>query len=72
MDILFIGGSGIISTACVMLAVERGYRVSVLNRGNREVPKGCAQIVGDVNDVPAIQEALAGTSWDAVVDFVSF
>ena len=32
MKVLFIGGTGIISTACVELAVARGLDLTVLNR----------------------------------------
>jgi len=35
MDVLFIGGTGVISTACSTLAVERGIQLTLLNRGNR-------------------------------------
>lgn len=72
MKILFIGGTGIISVASVELAAKRGYEVSVLNRGNKGVPEGCSQIVGDANDLDQMKSVLADTSWDAVVDFVSF
>ena len=32
MKILFIGGTGYISTACTELAVARGFDVTLLNR----------------------------------------
>ena len=35
LKVLFIGGSGIISSACSRLAVERGIDLYVLNRGRR-------------------------------------
>ncbi len=34
-SVLFIGGSGIISAACVREAVEQGFDVTVLNRARR-------------------------------------
>ena len=34
MKVLFIGGTGLISSACVELAVARGMDVVLLNRGN--------------------------------------
>ena len=35
-SVLFIGGSGIISAACVREAVEQGFDVTVLNRGETD------------------------------------
>lgn len=72
MKILFIGGTGIISTACTQLAIARGFHVTLLNRGQREVIDGAHQVTADINDPAAAGRALAGTSWDAVVDFISF
>jgi nucleoside-diphosphate-sugar epimerase len=72
MKILFIGGTGIISTACAELAVARGFDLTVLNRGQRDTVPGARQIVADINDASAADAALAGTTWDAVVDFISF
>ena len=45
MKILFIGGTGTISSACSQLAVERGYELSLLNRGqttSRPPPEAAA------------------------------
>ena len=56
---LFIGGTGIISSACVALAVERGLEVTVLNRGRtaiRPTPPGCGS--GTVTSTDG--DALAG------------
>lgn len=72
MKVLFIGGTGIISTACAELAVARGLELTVLNRGKRETLPGARQMVADINDAAAVSAALAGKSWDAVVDFISF
>ena len=72
MKILFIGGTGIISTACAELAVARGFDLTVLNRGLRECQPGAKQIVGDIHDAGAVSVALAGQTWDVVVDFISF
>lgn len=72
MRILFIGGTGIISTACTRLAVARGLDLTVLNRGQRSEIAGAKQIVADANDAAAAARALDGTTWDAVVDFITF
>jgi nucleoside-diphosphate-sugar epimerase len=72
MKVLFIGGTGIISTACTQLALARGLHVTVLNRGQREGLRGPEQIVVDINDAHAVATALGHQRWDAVVDFISF
>ncbi len=72
MKVLFIGGSGNISTACSRLAVERGIDLVHFNRGLRKValPKGVRSIRGDVNDRQAMAQALAGETFDAVVNWI--
>jgi nucleoside-diphosphate-sugar epimerase len=73
--VLFIGGSGIISSACARLAVERGLDLSVLNRGSttlRPLPEGVTVLHGDVRDPASVREALGGREFDVVVDFVAF
>jgi len=72
MNVLFIGGTGIISTASTELAVARGINVTLLNRSLRAPIKGAATVAADVSEPGAAARALSGRSWDAVVDFISF
>lgn len=74
MKALFIGGTGIISTACTRLAVERGIEVTLLTRGQHkaELPPGVKTVSADVHDTPAASRALAGAMFDVVVDWVAF
>lgn len=75
MKLLFIGGTGIISTACSALAVERGFDLTVLNRSRTPAPRGAQQVVCDINDAAAAASALgkgADGRWDVVVDFVAY
>jgi nucleoside-diphosphate-sugar epimerase len=75
MKVLFIGGTGIISTACVSLAIERGIEMSLLNRGqttSRPIPKDVKLLRGDIRDHESAKAALNGHSFDAVVDWVAF
>lgn len=72
MKILFIGGTGIISTACAELAVQRGLDLTLLNRAQRTQIPGTKQIVADISDVETAKKALGDQSWDVVVDFISF
>jgi len=75
-SVLFIGGTGVISSACVADAVSEGYAVTVLNRGHRTglhpLPEGVRTLTADLADDAAMEAALAGSSWDAVADFYSF
>jgi nucleoside-diphosphate-sugar epimerase len=71
MKILFLGGTGIISTACTQLAIARGFDVTLLNRSRRESVSGAVQIVADINS-PDVAGALRDHHWDAVVDFIAF
>ncbi|MET7395749.1 SDR family oxidoreductase [Dactylosporangium sp. NPDC005572] len=75
MRVLFIGGSGIISSACSRLAVERGIDLYVLNRGvnrDRPLPEGARLLQADIRDPQSVRDALAGLTFDAVVDWVAF
>lgn len=71
MKILFLGGTGIISTACTQLAIARGFDVTLLNRSQRDAISGARQINADVGD-PKISVTLQNEQWDAVVDFIAF
>jgi nucleoside-diphosphate-sugar epimerase len=73
--VLFIGGSGIISSACSQRAVELGMELHVLNRGTtatRPLPPEARVHVGDVRDPASLKEALGSEEFDAVVDWVAF
>jgi nucleoside-diphosphate-sugar epimerase len=75
LSILFIGGSGRISAACSQLAVERGIKLFVLNRGAthlRPLPPEATVLHGDIRDHLAAREALGTLEFDAVVDWVAF
>jgi nucleoside-diphosphate-sugar epimerase len=72
MKVLFLGGTGIISTACAKLAIERGFKVTLLNRSRRETIPGAHQIVADIGDAAGVAAATAGRSWDVVVDFIAY
>ena len=74
LNVLFIGGTGTISSACVQLAVERGMQLCLLNRGQswRSVPAGVEILSGDIRNKDAVQEALGSRMFDAVVDWIAF
>jgi nucleoside-diphosphate-sugar epimerase len=70
--ILFLGGTGTISSACVRDARDAGHDVTVLNRGSRPVPEGVRELVADVRDAEALRAAVGGAGFDVVADFLSF
>lgn len=74
LDILFLGGTGTISTASVRLAVARGHRVSVLNRGRsgKALPDGVESLIGDVADPASVDAAVGGRAFDVVAQFRAF
>ncbi len=74
MKLLFIGGSGIISSACSALAVDRGLDLYLLNRGRttrRPVPAGAKVLTGDIRN-PSVAEVLRDHTFDVVVDWVAY
>ncbi|HVL39223.1 MAG TPA: SDR family oxidoreductase [Fimbriimonadaceae bacterium] len=74
MRVLFIGGTGIISSACSPLAVREGIELTLLNRGSdrRETPEGVETIVADVRDPRSVRHAISGRSFDVVVNWIAF
>jgi nucleoside-diphosphate-sugar epimerase len=74
MKVLFIGGTGIISTACTELAAERGIDLTLLRRGQHavHVPAGVKTLQVDVTDEAAVEKALGAATFDAVVDWIGF
>ena len=75
MRVLFIGGSGIISSACSRLAAERDIDLFVLNRGHtqdRPLPAVVTVLRGDIRDSASAGAALGDREFDAVVDWVAY
>ena len=75
MKILFIGGTGTISTAISRLLLSNSsHELYLVNRGNRSsaLPANARQISVDVNDEAAFARAIEGMSFDAVCDFIAF
>ncbi|MCD4739305.1 MAG: NAD-dependent epimerase/dehydratase family protein, partial [Anaerolineae bacterium] len=75
MKVLFIGGTGIISSACSALAVERGFELTLLNRGKttkRLIPEGARIVQGDIRAPASVAEVLGDETFDVVVDWVAY
>lgn len=71
MKVLFIGGTGNISSAVTEVAISKGIDLYHLNRGNRPAIEGVTQITGDINS-EAIENVLTGHDWDVVVNWIVF
>jgi nucleoside-diphosphate-sugar epimerase len=75
LSVLMVGGTGKISSACVVRAIERGFDVSVLNRKQtsvRPLPKGVTRLTADIGDQEATRRALGDRQFDAVAHFMLF
>ena len=70
MNILIIGGTGVLSSAVTSEALKKGLTVTMINRGHRTIPEGVELIKADMNDHELIKEKLAGRQFDAVMDFL--
>jgi nucleoside-diphosphate-sugar epimerase len=74
MKVLFIGGTGNISTACTRLALKKGIDVFHLNRGKSENPfEGRVKTIqADINNIQNIKDVLRNHFFDVVVNFIAF
>ncbi|HEV8547704.1 MAG TPA: NAD-dependent epimerase/dehydratase family protein [Polyangiaceae bacterium] len=75
MRVLFIGGTGIISSGCAKRLVRQpGVELTFLKRGqsDRSVPEGVEVVNGDVRDPASLASALGHREFDVVVDWVAF
>ena len=74
MKVLFIGGTGIISTASTRLAAERGIELTLLRRGEHaaELPENVSTITADIHDEAAVAQVIGDRRFDAVVDWTVF
>ena len=75
MNVLFIGGTGIISSACTRLALSRGINLTLLTRGKHAAGAdfGEAEIVqADINDASAVSRVLQKRRFDVVVNWIAF
>ena len=73
MKVLFIGGTGTISTAISKELIRKGCELYILNRGSRNdiLGDGAKFIKADINgEAGAI--APLGMSFDVVCDFIGF
>lgn len=74
LKVLFIGGTGNISSEVSRLALKKGMELYLLNRNNREefTPERARLIQGDIRNEEESHELLKNYSFDVVVDWIAF
>ncbi|WP_438348561.1 SDR family oxidoreductase [Paenibacillus sp. FA6] len=74
MKVLFIGGTGTISSAITKQLVEQGCELYLLNRGTRNeaLPVGVNIIKADINDEDHVAKLIENMQFDVVADFIAF
>ncbi|WP_309713385.1 NAD-dependent epimerase/dehydratase family protein, partial [Armatimonas sp.] len=76
MHVLFLGGTGLISTAIARKLLQRGEQVTCFNRGrseNRlEAHPNLTILNGDRSDRAAFEALFEGKHYDVVVDMICF
>jgi nucleoside-diphosphate-sugar epimerase len=74
MKVLFIGGTGNISSACTRRALAKNMEVYHLNRGTRQgrTPAGVTELRADIRNPAEVKKAVAGLKFDSIVQFLAF
>ena len=73
MRVMFIGGTGFISTAVSKQAIEQGFDLFLLNRGQRSAPvPGSHSLTADMRNANDVRTILQDLHFDAVVDWIAF
>lgn len=72
MNVLLIGGTGVLSSAVTAEAMRRGISVTMINRGLRQLPTGAEVIISNNKDYSGIAEKIKNRKFDAVIDFLCY
>jgi nucleoside-diphosphate-sugar epimerase len=79
MKVLFLGGTGVISSECAALVTARGHELTLITRGRSQTappPPGARLLNADASDPLALRGALSegadGERFDTVVQFVGY
>ena len=75
MRVLFVGGTGLISSACSAAAEQAGHELWLVNRGRSKLAPVVAAdrtIIADANNTTELRAALNGMAWDVVVQWIGF
>jgi len=74
MKVLFIGGTGTISTGISKQLLERGDELYLLNRGSRNniLSSRVKEIKADINNEAEVAKLIQDMEFDVVADFIAF
>jgi len=74
LKVLFIGGTGVISSAVSELALKKGFDLYLLNRGNNSefFPAGAKAIIADIRNEQNVESLIKNTRFDVVVDWIAY
>lgn len=74
MKVLFIGGTGVISSACTEQCAQNGIDLTVLNRGrtDRTIPENVKVIKADIRNPEQVKSVLMNATFDVVVDWIAY
>lgn len=75
LSVLFVGGTGTISSACAAAVVAAGAELTVLVRGtttDRPLPAEAEVLLADARDRSAVRSVTGKREFDCVVDFVAY
>lgn len=73
MNVLILGGTGVISGGILRTLLAKRHKVTVFHRGRTPLKeKGVAEIFGDRKDHAAFESMMKGRKFDAVMDVLCF
>lgn len=74
MKVLILGGTGVISREIVRVCLNKGFEITLFNRGNRQTAFAdrVGQIFGDRKDAEDFKKKMADVQVDVVIDMISF
>jgi len=74
MQVLIIGGTGLISTGIVKHLLARKADITMFNRGQRAagIPAGVHVLNGDRNESGVFERECGSRQWDVVIDMICF
>lgn len=72
MQILIIGGTGVLSSAVTEVAIKKSIKITMINRGNHSIPQNVELIKSDRKNFNFIKKSLQGKTFDAVMDFLCY
>lgn len=72
MNLLLVGGTGVLSSAVAEEALKQGIQVTTINRGRSKAIAGVESLLFECHEHAAIRNALAGLRFDATIDFLCY